>query len=221
MKSILLLAACAIAAVLTGCAGPETAVRARSAQDFGQGERTYAFVQSPEGAVAGDDTRFTSSIARRLAELGFVAAPETSAHYRVALSHETRPASVSIDYAACAGGAPCGAADTGRTPGFPWPGATAYVHSLTLRFFDRTDGTEAYRVSATKRDRELDAGQAAGYLVAGALARLPFAGAAEHGGNAQTASESERRGDWKVTLHAPEGGADTPPRVTGVSTLHE
>lgn len=220
MKSILLLAVCAIAAMLMGCAGPETAVRVRAAQDFGKGERTYAFVQDAEGSVDGDDARFTSAVARRLAELGFVPAPEPSAHYRVALSHDTHPASVSVDYAACAGGAPCGTADTGRTPGFPWPGATAYVHSLTLRFFDRRDGREAYRVSAAKRDRELDAGHAAGYLVAGALARLPFRGAAESGANAES-TDREHRGDWKVTLQATDDATGTSPRITGVSMLRK
>lgn len=221
MKSILLLAACAIAVLVTGCAGPQTAVRARATQDFGKGARTYAFVQNPEGAVDGGETRFTSAIARRLAELGFVSTPAQSARYRVALSYDTHPASVHVDYVACAGRAPCGTADTGRTPGFPWPGATAYVHSLTLRFFDRTDGREAYEVSATKRDRELDAGHAAGYLVAGALARLPFARAPEEGENAKTAGELERGADWKVTLSEENGATGTAPRITGISPLRK
>lgn len=221
MKSILLAAACAITVMATGCAGPETAVRVRASHDFGKGERTYAFVQTPDGSVDGDDTRFDSAVARRLGELGFVPVPEPSARYRVALSHDTHPASVRVDSMACVGGAPCGAADTGRTPGFPWPGATAYVHSLTLRFFERSDGREAYRVSATKRDRKVDAGPALAYLVAGALARLPFARGAEDGGDADTTGEPERRADWKVTLGEEHGANGAAPRVIGISPLRK
>lgn len=213
MKTMLLLAACA--AVLTGCAGTGTAVRARAAHDFGAGARSYAFAPDAGRASDEDDRRFAPEIERRLAELGFVVAPEESARYRLALSHDTRPASVGVDYTACAAGAPCGPAQTAHTAGFPWPGTVAYVHSLTLRFFDRADGREAYEVSVTKRDREPDSKLAAAALVTSALARLPFdAAAADKGGVAR-----DSRADWQVTLR--EAGPQAPPRVTRIAPLHD
>jgi hypothetical protein len=206
MKTSLLAAACA--AALTGCAGIQTAVRASAAPEFGSGARTYVFA-SDAAALAGpageEDARYAAAIERRLAELGFAADTEQHARYRVALSHETRPASVGIGRTACADGMPCGAPVL--PPGFEWPGQTDYVHSLTLRFFDRTDGREAYKVSVTRRDRDRDARRDIDALVASALAQLPFAQAGARQG--QT--------DWKVTLRQAEG--DAAPRVTGVAPL--
>lgn len=217
MKSILLLAACA--AALTGCAGTATAVRASAEPGFGATERTYAFAEDTGVPGNGKGRALQSAVERRLTELGFVAAPPQSARYRLALSHDTHPASVGVDYSGCAGGVSCGFADTGRTPGFPWPGAIAYVHSLTLRFFDRTDGKEAYKVSATKRDRDADSPLAAGYLVAGALARLPFGESQAANQTGANANEPAGAADWKVTLEEVQPGPH--PRVTGVSPLRK
>lgn len=198
MKTILLLAACA--AALMGCAGNEAAVRASAIRDFGTGPRTYA-LQSDAATTSDAETKdYASAVERRLAELGFAAAPADAARYRVALSRETRPAAVGVGYTRCADGASCGAAML--PPGFDWPGRKAYIHSLTLRFFDRTDGHEAYKVSATKRDQAPDARHAIDDLVASALARLPFA---------------QAQADWKVTLSKP--AADTAVRVTRIAPL--
>ena len=196
MRTILLLAACS--AALTACAGNEAAVRASATRAFGDGARTYAFATDSATASDAETGAYSSAIERRLAELGFAAAPAQTAHYRIALSHETRPASVGIDYARCAEAMPCGAPVL--PPGFEWPGRKAYVHSLTLRFFDPADGRETYKVSATKRDRAPNARGDVDGLVASALARLPFAGTeAANGG-------SEGKTDWKVTLSQPDAG---------------
>jgi hypothetical protein len=213
MKSILLLAACA--AALTGCAGIETTVRARSAPDFGAGERTYAFADNPAAAAGGDDAAYTPAVARRLAQLGYVAAPAATARYRVALSHDTRPASVSVAYTRCAGGPPCGTAEPPRAPGFPWPGLKTYVHSLTLRFFDRADGREAYEVSVAKRDRERNGQGVVDDLVAAALARAPFE-SGRHTAQGDGASGNDPTA-WKVRLR--ENGPDAPPSVTRIVPL--
>jgi hypothetical protein len=212
MKSMLLLAACC--AALSGCAGIETAVRAHAAPGFGTGEHTYAFAIDTRDPASRDDDRYASAVARRLAELGYVAAPVQAARYRVALSHDTHLAGVSIVDARCIDGTPCGAPAPLRAPGFPWPGAT-YAHSLTLRFFDRIDGHEVYRVSVTKRDREPGSLAAVDFLVAGAFARMPFASAAKNeGGGGDDLGE---RPEWKVTLR--ESGAEAEPYVTGITLL--
>jgi len=210
MKSILLLAACA--AALTGCAGVEMAVRARATPDFAATERTYAFAGNQSDAAEGEDADYASAVARRLSELGYVAAPAQTARYRVALSHDTHPASVSVVYASCAGGAPCGTVPPPRAPGFPWPGAKTYVHSLTLRFFDRADGREVYAVSVVKRDRERKAPRTIADLVAAALARAPFAS----GPQSERGDGDSRNGrtDWKVTLR--ENGPRAPPSVIDI-----
>lgn len=209
MKRIWLLAACA--AALSGCAAPQSAVRANAVQGFGAGARTYAFMDGSDqqGERGGRPDGFAPAVERRLAELGFTAAPQPVARYRIALTHETRPASVGIEYGGCADGAPCGAPTL--PPGFEWPGAKLYVHSLTLRFFDRTDGREAYKVSAAKRDRDPDTGHAIDALVASALARLPF------GDTGTAAGDRAGTTDWKVTLSKPV--ADAAPHVTGIDAL--
>lgn len=207
MKTILLFAACA--AALVGCAGNETAVRANAVRDFGAGQRTYALERDAATGTDVETNGYASAIERRLAELGFAAAPVEAARYRLALSHETRPASVGVAYSRCADDAPCGAAVL--PPGFQWPGQKAYIHSLTLRFFDRTNGREVYKVSATKRDGAPDTRRDVDDLVASALARLPFAPAGAGAGG------PEGKIDWKVTLSKP--GADAAARVTRIAPL--
>ncbi len=203
MKTIMLLAACA--AALTGCAGTETAVRANSTHDFGTGVRTYALAAQSASAPDDEGALYASALERRLAQYGFAAEPATAARYRLMLSHETRPASVGIGYSRCADDIGCGAAVL--PSGFAWPGAKDYIHSLTLRFFDLADGHEAYKVSATRRDRDADARRDIDTLVASALARLPFADSGPRGD----------RDDWKVTLRQTE--ADVTPHVTRIAPL--
>ncbi len=222
MKTILLLAACI--AALSGCAATETAIRAKAVPGFGAGVRTYALANASGPAsndaadAAGHEDGFARAVARRLAELGFSAAPESGARYRVALSYETRPAGVGVVYADCADGAPCGVANP--APGFEWPGAKAFVHSLTLRFFDRADGREVYKVSAAKRDRDPLGTGDIDDLVAGALARLPFAEPLTEplaaGGSGASLGKSGMT-DWKVTLS--KAATDAAPRVTRIAPL--
>jgi hypothetical protein len=207
MKTILLLAACA--AALSGCAGTQIAVRAHSDRSASGGARTYAFANDLGPASGDGRADFASAVGHRLAELGFTSAPASAARYRIALSHETRPASVGIAYADCADGAPCGTPNV--APGFEWPGATPYIHSLTLRFFDSTDGRETYRVSAAKRDRDPGVKRDIDDLVAGALARFPFGDRDAGTGDLAAAT------DWKVTLNKPQ--ADSAPQVTGIAPL--
>jgi hypothetical protein len=213
MRSILLLAVCC--AALSACAGTETAVRACAAPGFGVGERTYAFATDRDGAVSGDDDRYASAVARRLAGLGYVAAPMQTARYRIALSHDTHPAGVAIADARCIEGKPCGAPAPLRAPGFPWPGIKTYAHSLTLRFFDRAEGREVYEVSVTKRDRQPGSLQAVDFLVAGALARMPFATGTQPDGS--PAGDRAQRSEWKVTLGETGSGAE--PHVAGIALL--
>ena len=214
MKSILLLAACC--AALSACAGTETAVRASAAPGFGAGERTYAFAIDKEGAASGGDERYAPALARRLAGLGYVAAPMQTAHYRIALSHDTHPAGVALADARCSEGNPCGAPAPLRAPGFPWPGVKTYVHSLTLRFFDRADGREVYHVSVTKRDRDPGSLAAVDFLVAGALARMPFASRTQQDGS--PAIDRGQQAEWKVTLGG-DHGSEAEPHVTGIALL--
>jgi hypothetical protein len=212
MRSILLLAACC--AALSACAGTETAVRVNAAPGFGAGERTYALATDRDGAVSVDDDRYASAVARRLAGLGYVAAPMQTARYRIALSHDSHPAGVAIADARCVEGKTCGAPAPLRAPGFPWPGIKTYAHSLTLRFFDRADGREVYEVSVTQRDRQPGSLQAVDFLVAGALARMPFARGAQPDGS--PGGDLERT-EWKVTWGQTGSGAE--PRVAGIALL--
>jgi hypothetical protein len=76
-----------------------------------------------------------------------------------------------------------------------------------VRFFDCADGREAYKVSATKRDRDADGSSHIDELVASAFARLPFASAGER---------LDQR-DWKVTLRRSE--SDAVPRVAAIVPL--
>lgn len=213
MRSILLLAACC--AALSACAGTETAVRASAAPGFGAGERTYAFATDRAGTVSGDDDRYATAVARRLAGLGYVAAPMQTARYRIALSHDTHPAGIAIADARCIDEKPCGAPAPLRAPGFPWPGVKTFVHSLTLRFFDRADGREVYEVSVTERDRQPSSLQAVDFLVASALARMPFAIGTRQDGSA--AGDVAQRSEWKVTLG--ENGSGAEPHVAGIALL--
>jgi hypothetical protein len=82
------------------------------------------------------------------------------------------------------------------------------VHTLTLRFFALPDGHEAYKVSAEKRDRNANAQQALPYLVAGALAKMPYAGAPQ----------------WRVKMKDAvpadaQGNAPAMPEVTSIKPL--
>ncbi len=159
-------------AALAGCAGVTAEVDARGAlPDAGQRTVAYRFAPTPVQAEAGVNPPYETLLRDGLAKRGFVEGQPKAAAYLVSAAWSTRPAEVTVATSDCkdACAAPAGAS-------FPWFGRP-YVHTLTLRFFALPEGAEAYRVSVVKRDRDADAQAALPYLVAGALARLPYAGA--------------------------------------------
>jgi hypothetical protein len=197
--------------VLAGCAGPSADVQASGGLSAtGTAGSTYRLARTPAQADAGAPLPYDALLRAGLAQRGFQevqqGAPET-ARYLVSAAWASRPADVTV--ATGASGAAGSVPSEG--PSLPWFGHR-YVHTLTLRFFALPDGHEAYKVSAEKRDRNADAQQALPYLVAGALARLPYAGAPQ----------------WRVKLKeaAPagaqagaQGGAPAMPEVISVKPL--
>jgi hypothetical protein len=176
---------------LTGCAGVSTDVDVRGAlPDAGQRTVSYRFARTPAESDAATTPLYEAMLRDGLAKRGFVdgqldgqldgqsgGKPE-AATYLVSVAWSTRPADVGVSAGDCA---PACAASAG--PSFSWFGHP-YVHTLTLRFFSLPAGAEAYRVSVVKHDRNADAQEALPYLITGALARLPYAGAPQ----------------WRVTL---------------------
>ncbi|WP_322013719.1 DUF4136 domain-containing protein [Paraburkholderia sp. J12] len=159
---------------LTGCAGVTADVDARGAlPDANQHTVAYRFAPTPVQAEAGASANppYETLLRDGLAKRGFVEGQPQAAAYLVSAAWSTRPANVTVATSDCKDAC---AASAGAS--FPWFGRP-YVHTLTLRFFALPDGTEAYRVNVVKRDRDADAQAALPYLVAGALARLPYAGA--------------------------------------------
>lgn len=177
-------------AMLAGCAGIESDVRASlpDASALDAGPRTYVFADSPVTPASADAARYESAIADALATHGFDAAPEARARLRVSFAYDTHAQSVSIVDDACSAQAPCAP----RQPAwsFRWPGRERFVHSLTLRFFDRASGREVYKVSASSRDGEAESPSAITYLVQSAFARMPYNGSSR----------------WRVRLRRGESG---------------
>lgn len=163
-----------LAAMLAGCAGIESDVRVSlpDAHAFDAGPRTYVFANPPVPAVNADAVRYESAVADVLAKDGFDAVPDERARLRVSLAYDTHAEPVSILGEACAGNGEC--APSGQRSSFRGLGRERFVHSLTLRFFDRASGREIYRVSASSRDREAESAHAIPYLVESAFARMPY-----------------------------------------------
>lgn len=159
---------------LAGCAGVTTDVAATGTLPATPAAVPYRFAQSPAQAEAGEMLPSEPLLRASLAQRGFNESAPTAAQYLVSVAWATRPANVSITEGDCSRG--CAPASPASPPSLPWFGK-AYVHTLTLRFFALPEGNEVYKVSAVKRDRNADSRQAVPYLVAGALARLPYAGA--------------------------------------------
>jgi hypothetical protein len=200
VKFLLTICASLMLGALAGCAGVTADVDARGAlPEAGQGTLNYRFTRTPVAADVG--APYEAMLRDGLAKRGFVEGAPDAARYLVSAAWATRPADVKVAAGDCDGGCPPAAA-----PSFPWFGRP-YVHTLTLRFFALPDGTEAYRVSVVKNDRDANAQQALPYLVAGALARLPYAGAPQ----------------WRVKLReanqAGEGGAGAMPEVLSVKAV--
>ncbi|WP_233868224.1 DUF4136 domain-containing protein [Paraburkholderia adhaesiva] len=178
---------------LAGCAGVTTDVNARGGlPEPTQGTVNYRFAPSPVDGETGASSPAESMLRDGLATRGFVEGKPDAARYLVSVAWATRPAEVT---AVTSGDCAEGCAPAGQ-PSFPWFGKP-YVHTLTLRFFALPEGTEAYRVSVMKRDRKADAQRALPYLVASALARLPYAGAPQ----------------WRVQLREPGAAGDAAARA--------
>ncbi|WP_321870484.1 DUF4136 domain-containing protein [Paraburkholderia tropica] len=199
MKIPMTICALTMAGALAGCANPSADVRAQGGlAETGAPGASYRFAHTPaedeqaaRTAQSGADAPLSAEPLLRaaLAQRSFKEVPPVqagasdTAHYLVSAAWASRPADVTVADGHCVGG--CVPA---QAPSLPWFGHP-YVHSLTLRFFALPDGHEAYKVSAVKRDRNADAQQALPYLVASALAQLPYAGAAQ----------------WRVTMKPHEG----------------
>jgi hypothetical protein len=170
VKTLLPICLLPMLGTLAGCAGVTADIDATGGLPPAA-SANYRFAPSPAQADAGEILPYQTLLREALAQRGFNAGAPEAARYLVSVAWATRPADVKIVSSDCNGG--CAPAEG---PSFPWFGRP-YVHTLTLRFFALPEGGEVYKVSAVKRDRNADAREALPYLVAGALARLPYAGA--------------------------------------------
>ncbi|MCS3395832.1 DUF4136 domain-containing protein [Burkholderia thailandensis] len=161
------------AALLSGCASVTTGVSASGAL---AGARTYDFARTAAQSDNADYRQVETLVRRELAQRGFDEASGVQARYRVTIAYATQPASVALTMPGCGGAQQpaCVAVDGPAPFGLPFAG-TVYRHVLTLRFVERSSGSDAYRVSAAVQDRHPDALLAAPALVRSALARVPFA----------------------------------------------
>lgn len=177
VKFLMTICTVSMAGALAGCAGASADVQASGgfpsvgAASTAAPASTYRLARTPAQADAGDNLPYEALLRESLAQRGFQQGAPDAVRYLVSAAWASRPADVTVATGDCKGG--CAPAEG---PSLPWFGHR-YVHTLTLRFFTLPDGHEAYKVSAEKRDRNADAQQALPYLVAGALAKLPYAGA--------------------------------------------
>ncbi|MGF6241716.1 hypothetical protein P3T42_003470 [Paraburkholderia sp. GAS38] len=194
MRATLICAALIAASLgvsLTGCAGVSTDVRASPTATPMEGEHSYTLARSPLQDGNPDHTEYETLIRTELGKYGFADVAQQRAHYLLSIAYDTRLAGVGVGSADCAQQAGCG------SPGeasFSLFGRRSYKHSLTLRFFEQTNGHEVYKVSVVSQDHDADPLHAIPYLVKSALAQFPFA---DHP-------------DWRVKLRADAtGGAPT------------
>ncbi|TKC86701.1 DUF4136 domain-containing protein [Trinickia terrae] len=202
MKRLLICAALG-AAVLPGCADVGTEVRASNLPAAFGGERSYELVRAPSQSDSPLQRQYEALVRDELALHGF--ASDGGARYLVSLAFDTRSAAVRVasgDCAHAAGGADaaCGGPET-AAPAWMWPGEHPFVHTLTLRFFERSSGREVYRVFAASRGHDADPARASAYLVKSVFAQFPFA---DHEA-------------WRVKLHPAEQGAA--PGIVSVKPL--
>ena len=187
VKTLLSICLLPMLGVVAGCAGVTTEVEATGGLPA-SAATNYRFAPTPAQTDAGEILPDQALLRAGLAQRGFTEGKPDAARYLVSVAWATRPADVKVLAADCS--ANCAPAEG---PSLPWFGRP-YVHTLTLRFFALPEGGEVYKVSAVKRDRNADSREALPYLVAGALARLPYAGAPQWrvklrgGGNASADS---------------------------------
>jgi hypothetical protein len=203
MRATLICAALIAASLtvsLTGCAGVSTDVRASPTDTPMQGEHSYALARSPLQDGNPDHMEYETLIRAELDKYGFADVAQQRAHYLLSIAYDTRLATVGVGV----GSADCveqdGCGSSGEAP-FWLFGRHSYKHSLTLRFFELTNGQVAYKVSVVSQDHDADPRHAIPYLVKSALAQFPFA---DHP-------------DWRVKLRA--GAADDGPRVVSVKPV--
>ncbi|WP_408638636.1 DUF4136 domain-containing protein [Paraburkholderia ginsengisoli] len=196
MEKVTLMCAALAAASLTGCAGLNADVHTANPSAGLQGDPTYTITRLPSQDASGDHPQFESLLRDELAKRGFVAAAGNGAHYLLSIAYDTQPAVVGI------GGKDCAPSDCGKADApFALFGGTAYQHSLTLRFFERTSGEERYKVRAVIADRDADPLHAMPVLVTSALAKFPF----------------DASSDWRVKLKQDKAGGV--PSVISVKPL--
>lgn len=182
---------------LTGCADVSADVRVSPTDTSMQGEHSYALTRSPLQEGNPDHTEYETLIHTELGKYGFADVAQQRAHYLLSIAYDTRLAAVGV------GGADCtqeGCSSAG-VASFSLFGRHAYKHSLTLRFFEQTNGREVYKVSVVSEDHDADPLHAIPYLVKSALAQFPFA---DHP-------------DWRVKLRA--DAADGEPKVVSVKPV--
>lgn len=196
MKALLVCAALA-AVSLAGCTGLHADVHTATPASALPGERTYSFASMPTQGEGSAHAQFETAVRDELAKQGFAETAGRSAHYLLSVGYETRPAEIGV------GRSDCTADDCGRPHGAPIAlfGARLYRHTLTLRFFERENGREVYKVSAASTDRDADPLRAAPALATSALAQFPFGAPA----------------DWRVKLRMNE--ARGVPDVVSVKPL--
>ena len=207
VKTLLSMCLLPMLGALAGCAGATIEIVASGGLPgpgavAANAPATYHLAPTPAQTDAGEILPYQTLLRDGLAQRGFLAGAPEAARYLVSVAWATRPAGVKVIERDCNGGC-----EPTEGPAFPWFGRP-WVHTLTLRFFALPDGAEVYKVSAIKRDRNADAQRALPYLMAGALARLPYAGAQQ----------------WRVKLKSPtNAGASDPapemPEVLSVSPV--
>jgi len=182
---------------LAGCTGLHADVHTATPASALPGERTYTFARMPTQGEGSGHAQFETAVRDELAKQGFAETAGRPAHYILSVGYETRPAEIGVGRSDCATG------DCGRPGGasFALFGARPYRHTLTLRFFERENGREVYKVSAASTDRDADPLRAAPALVKSALAQVPFGAPA----------------DWRVKLRMNE--ARGVPEVVSVKPL--
>lgn len=196
VKAILICAALA-AASLTGCAGLSADVHTANPAASLTGERSYTITRTESQDASADHPSFEALLRDELAKQGFVDTRDQAAHYLLSIAYETRPAAIGVATKDCAPDQ-CGRE---TAPPFSLFGGRVYLHTLTLRFFERASGREVYKVSATSSDRDADSLHAMPALVKSALAKFPF----------------DAPPDWRVKLRA--DAASGVPDVTSVKPL--
>jgi hypothetical protein len=168
--------------------------------------RTYALARAPF-AESSTQSQYEALVGAALAKHGFTVAREDEARYRVSLAYETHGQRTSVARGAsgaCHTSDQCGCAGNGGQddiPVFSWPWQHTFVHSVTVRFFERSSGTEIYKVCAVSLNHDPAPQRAMPYLVESALSRLPYPGT----------------GRWLVTLEPASDVAKAGPGQHGAS----